>query len=41
MDIKIVLVAIGFIIFISIQYTLNLILKELRELKEILGRQRK
>ncbi len=36
MDEKIIIGAIIFIILISFQYTLNNILKELREIKEIL-----
>lgn len=36
MDTKIVIGAIIFIILISLQYTLNLILKELRHIKSIL-----
>lgn len=38
MDEKILIIVIVFIILISFQYTLNNILKELREIKEILKR---
>lgn len=38
MNTNLILGAIIFIIIISIQLTLNLILKELREIRQILGR---
>lgn len=38
MDIKFIIISIGFIILISLQYTMNKILKELIEIKEILKR---
>lgn len=38
MNTNLIVGAIIFIIIISIQFTLNLILKELREIKQILGR---
>lgn len=41
MDAKIITIAIAFIILTSIQYTLNLILSELREIKEIIRSIRK
>lgn len=41
MDAKFILSAIIFIILISFQYTLNQILKELRELKDILKKNSK
>lgn len=36
MDAKLIITGIMFIILISLQYTLNLILRELREIKNIL-----
>ncbi len=36
MDIKIIIVVMGFTILISLQYTINRILKEVIEIKEIL-----
>jgi len=36
MNTKIIFIAIGFIILVGIQHTLNLILRELREIKEII-----
>jgi|GEM_PF-2403721 len=36
LDIKIIIIIIFFVIFISLQYTLNLILKEIKELKNII-----
>lgn len=41
MDTKLVIGAIIFIILISLQYTLNLILKELRHIKSILIKRNK
>lgn len=41
MDVKIIIGVIIFIILISFQYTLNSILKELREIKELLRRNSK
>ncbi|WFA09896.1 hypothetical protein [Tissierella sp. Yu-01] len=41
MDVKIIIGVIIFIILISFQYTLNNILKELREIKELLKRNSK
>lgn len=41
MDAKIIISVIMFIILISFQYTLNLILRELREIKNILGQNSK
>lgn len=41
MDVKIIIGVIIFIILISFQYTLNSILKELREIKELLKRNSK
>lgn len=38
MDAKIIISVIIFIILISLQYTLNLILRELREIKNLLRR---
>lgn len=38
MNTNLIVGAIIFIIIISIQFTLNLILKELRDIKQILGR---
>ncbi len=38
MNTNLIVGAIIFIIIISIQFTLNLILRELREIKQILGR---
>jgi hypothetical protein len=38
MYIKIILVVVFFIIFISIQYSLNRILYELKEIKKLLGK---
>jgi len=35
LDTKIIIIIIFFVIFISLQYTLNLILKEIKELKNI------
>jgi len=35
LDIKIIAIIIFFVILVSIQYTLNLILKEIKELKNI------
>ncbi len=35
LDIKVIIIIIFFVILISIQYTLNLILKEVKELKNI------
>lgn len=40
MNIKVILVIIVFVILISLQFTLNGILLELREIKQILGRKR-
>lgn len=41
MDAKIIISVIIFIILISFQYTLNLILRELREIKNILAKNSK
>lgn len=41
MDVKIIIGVIIFIILVSFQYTLNSILKELREIKELLKRNSK
>jgi hypothetical protein len=41
MDIKIIIGVIIFIILISFQYTLNCMLKELREIKELIRRNSK
>ncbi len=35
LDVKIIAIIIFFVILVSIQYTLNLILKEIKELKNI------
>lgn len=40
MDYRILLVAFFLLILVSIQYTLNLILKEVREIRRFLGRER-
>ena len=39
MDIKILLVILFFVILISIQYTLNLILREVREIRKFMVRE--
>ena len=41
MNIKIILISIGLIIAVGFQYSLNLILRELREIKEILKKRYK
>lgn len=38
MDIKMIIIVMGFTILISLQYTMNRILKEIRDIKEILKR---
>lgn len=38
MDTKMIIVVMGFTILISLQYTMNRILKEIRDIKEILKR---
>lgn len=39
MDYRILLIAFFLLILVSIQYTLNLILKEVREIRHFLGRE--
>lgn len=39
MDYRILLIAFFLLILVSIQYTLNLILKEVREIRRFLGRE--